>query len=37
MFMAKDARSLRVGVNGFMDLLLLTTETIEKFGPPRPT
>ncbi|XP_054272229.1 uncharacterized protein LOC128992597 [Macrosteles quadrilineatus] len=32
--MAPDARSLRVGVNSFMDMVILSTETIHKFGPP---
>lgn len=30
-FKAKDAKSLRVAVNSFLDFLALVTETIEKF------
>ncbi|EDV21527.1 uncharacterized protein TRIADDRAFT_30453, partial [Trichoplax adhaerens] len=31
-FNSPDPRSLRVGVNSFLDLLKLTVETIEQFG-----
>lgn len=31
---APDARSLRIGVNSFLDFVILSTETMEKFGPP---
>lgn len=33
-FTAKEARQLRVGVNSFFELLLLTVSTLERFGPP---
>jgi len=34
-FESKEARLLRVAVNGFMDHLILVTQTIEQFGPPQ--
>ena len=34
---ATEARSLRVSLNSFMDLLLLVIQTVEQFGPPLPT
>lgn len=33
-FLGEEARQLRVAVNGFMDHLILCTDTIAKFGPP---
>ncbi|XP_045169797.2 EKC/KEOPS complex subunit Lage3-like [Mercenaria mercenaria] len=33
---AQEARSLRVGMNSFLDHLNLVVNTIEQFGPPRP-
>lgn len=33
-FEASSARMLRVAVNGFMDLVILVTQTMEQFGPP---
>jgi len=33
-FCGQEARQLRVAVNGFMDHLILCTDTIAKFGPP---
>jgi len=34
-FESKEARLLRVAVNGFMDHLILVTQTIQQFGPPQ--
>ncbi|EDO48224.1 predicted protein [Nematostella vectensis] len=31
---AKEARTLRVSANSFMDHLILVTKTIQEFGPP---
>ncbi|XP_013421177.1 EKC/KEOPS complex subunit LAGE3-like isoform X2 [Lingula anatina] len=36
-FQAKEARTLRVSVNSFLDHLTLVTQTIEQFGPPVDT
>lgn len=33
-FCGEEARQLRVAVNGFMEHLILCTDTIAKFGPP---
>ncbi|CAG2058013.1 unnamed protein product, partial [Timema podura] len=33
-FSAPEVRQLRVAINSFLDLLILTTETMEQFGPP---
>jgi len=30
----KEAKSLRVGVNSFLEHLILATQTIQEFGPP---
>ncbi|XP_060555802.1 EKC/KEOPS complex subunit LAGE3-like [Ruditapes philippinarum] len=35
-FESKEARSLRVGMNSFLDHLNLVIQTIEQFGPPLP-
>jgi EKC/KEOPS complex subunit PCC1/LAGE3 len=32
---AEEARSLRVSLNSFMEHLILATETIRQFGPPK--
>jgi len=33
-FTAQEAKSLRVGVNSFLEHVILSTETIRQFGPP---
>ena len=33
-FQAAEARNLRVSVNGFLEHLILVTDTILQFGPP---
>lgn len=33
-FTAQEAKSLRVGVNSFLEHLILATQTIQQFGPP---
>lgn len=33
---AREARMLRVSVNGFLDHLALVTQTLAEFGPPVP-
>ena len=33
-FKAADARGLRVSVNGFLEHVVLVTDTIRQFGPP---
>lgn len=34
-FEAVEARSLRVGVNSFLDHLHLVVQTLDQFGPPK--
>ena len=33
-FVADSARSLRVSVNGFLEHVVLVTQTLSQFGPP---
>ena len=33
-FQAAEARNLRVSVNGFLEHLILVSETMRQFGPP---
>ena len=32
---AEEARSLRVSLNGLLEHVILATETIRQFGPPK--
>ena len=32
---AEEARSLRVSLNSFLEHVILATETIRQFGPPK--
>lgn len=36
-FSAQQAKHIRVGVNAFLDSIILCTETMQQFGPPAAT